>query len=130
MKKLLVLILALGSIKFSTAQQEKWKEMHDFHEVISATFHPAEENNLAPTRQYASKLVASAKAWKKSKAPAGYDQQTVAPVLDKLVYVTSSVEKAVKEKKSDSELKKLMISAHDTFHEIAEKCRKPEEKHK
>jgi soluble cytochrome b562 len=107
----------------SLAQKDNWKEMHAFHGVMSSTFHPAEEGNLKPTRTNAKELAEKAKSWKNSKVPNGYNGKVVSPILDQLVKATADIEKAVKEKKTDAELKKMITKAHEIFHEIAEKCR-------
>ena len=50
MKK--ILLLSFATLCFSFAnniqaqQKEKWKELDAFHEVMSKTFHPAEEGKL------------------------------------------------------------------------------------
>jgi hypothetical protein len=46
-----------------------------------------------------------------------------------LVESCNAVQAGVKAKKSDKELVALMTSAHDTFHEFAEKCKPGSEKH-
>jgi hypothetical protein len=122
-KTILAICLLLFTQTALFAQTEKWKEMENFHEVMSATFHPAEENNFAPLKKHAAELLDRAKKWKASTAPAGYNAKTVAPILEKLVLATDEVNKAVKAKKSDVDLKKLITKAHHVFHEIAEKCR-------
>lgn len=120
--------LALLTIHASTAaaqtgKKAQWKEMMDFHEVMSTSFHPAEEGNLAPLREKAGLLVERAEAWKKSAVPAGYKPDQTADVLKRLVKQCKVVKKAVKKGKSDAELTTLITTAHDIFHEIMEKCR-------
>ncbi|MCC6461359.1 MAG: hypothetical protein IT260_12870 [Saprospiraceae bacterium] len=106
-----------------TAKKANWKEMHDFHEVMSTTFHPAEEGNLAPLREKAGLLVERAQAWKKSAVPAGYKAELTGEILKRLVKQCKTVQKAVKKGKSDAELTASITKAHDIFHEIMEKCR-------
>jgi hypothetical protein len=109
---------------FSYAQkQADWKEMHDFHAVMSKSFHPAEENNFKPLKQHADSIVIVAKAWQASIVPVGFNGAVPKPILEKLVKQTEIVQTAVKQNKSDAELKKLITEAHDIFHEIMEKCR-------
>ena len=112
----MLLALCLLAASFGYAQKAEWKAMEDFHAVMSPTFHPAEENNLKPTRENAQKLLLVAQKWQKSKVPAGFNAVLAQPILKMVV-------RAVKAKKSDAELKKLITKAHDTFHEFAEKCR-------
>ena len=110
------------------AQKASWKEMEDFHTVMSTTFHPAEENDLGPVKTKSDELVSKAISWKKSSVPEGYDASLTKPVLKKLVTQCKELQSAVAAKKSDTELKVKITEAHDTFHEIMEKCRK-EDKH-
>lgn len=100
-----------------------WKEMSDFHEVMSTTFHPAEEGNLQPLRMKAEELYTRAKSWKASAVPAGYDAAKTKDTLKRLVKQCKVVKKAVKAKKTDAELTTEITKAHDVFHEIMEKCR-------
>lgn len=118
------IVLAAWLPAFAQAQQKaSWKEMHDFHDVISTTFHPAEEGNLAPVREKAGLLVERAEAWKKSAVPAGYNPAKTADTLKRLVKQCKAVRKAVKKGKSDAELTVAITTTHDIFHEIMEKCR-------
>lgn len=128
MKKLCVMAAALCLYIAAFSQQADWKEMHTFHSVMSKTFHPAEEGNVKPLKENATELVAKAKSWQLSKAPAGYNEKITSPILKKLVDQCNAIDAAVKAKKSDKELTKLITGAHDIFHEIMEKC-KVGEKH-
>lgn len=131
MKKIKIVVVFVFTLIFSTAlfaQKSTWKEMDDFHTVMSTTFHPAEENDLGPVKAKADELVNKAIAWKKSVVPAGYDATLTKPVLKKLVAQLKELQGAVAAKKSDADLKEKITEAHDSFHEIMEKCRK-EDKH-
>ena len=105
--------------------QEKvtWKEMYDFHDVMSLTFHSAEAGKLQPLREKADLLLEKAKAWKASAAPQGYNPAKTADTLKRLVKQCKAIKKSVKAKKSDAELTVMITAAHDIFHEIMEKCR-------
>lgn len=116
------LIIAGLTVK-AQETRANWKEMHDFHAIMSATFHPSEENNLQPLRDSIQPLVAKAKAWKKSAVPEGYNAEVTKPILKRLVSECEAIKAAVKENKSDAELKTMIAKAHDTFHEIMEKCK-------
>jgi len=124
MKRIMLAALSIMTILSVRAQKENWKEMHDFHAVMSKTFHPAEENNLQPVRDNATELLAKAKAWQSAVVPAGYDAVLIKPILQHLVADCLAIETAVKQKKPDSELKTRATKAHETFHEIMEKCKK------
>ena len=108
MKKLLVLALAAIVGLSATAQEASWKQMEDFHGVMSKTFHPAEEGNLKPLKANITDLVAKAKAWESGAVPAGYDAKVAKPILKQLVAKCTAVEAAVKAKKSDTELTTLI----------------------
>ena len=123
MKKILLTVLIIWTATSLNAQKAEWKEMHAFHNIMSATFHPAEENNLQPLKDSATVLVKRAKTWKKSIVPEGYNGSLTGPILEKLVGQCKKIQAAVVSKQQDAELKMLITSAHDTFHEIMEKCR-------
>lgn len=122
-----VLLLAAFIMSFNSfaQKQPEWKEMTDFHAVMSKTFHPSEDGNFAPVKQNASMLVAKAAAWQKATVPQGFNNDVTAPILARLVDACKALETAVKEKKSNDELKRYISNAHDVFHEIKEKCNKP-----
>lgn len=117
-------LLLLAAVTAQAQTKANWKEMHDFHGVMSKTFHPAEENNLAPLKENAGELLSLAKAWQQSVVPQGYNQQVTAPILEKLVKQFNAIQVAVNAKKSDPDLKKMITDAHDIFHELMEKCKK------
>ena len=86
-------------IAFAQAQEKKsWKEMDDFHTVMSETFHPAEEGKLGPIKKRSQEMVDKAVAWQKSTAPEGYDKKAVKGSLKKLVQGTKELNKLVKAK--------------------------------
>jgi hypothetical protein len=52
----------------STAQaNDKWAELEAYHDVMSQTFHPAEEGKLEPIRKRAGELAEKARQWLDSK---------------------------------------------------------------
>ncbi|MBL0269023.1 MAG: hypothetical protein IPP99_10265 [Chitinophagaceae bacterium] len=124
MKKIWIISLLIMAGLSLRAQKATWKEMHDFHDIMGATFHPAEENNLQPLRDSVNILLEKAKAWKNAVVPEGYNGAITQPILQQLVSECKAIKKAVAAKKSDTELKSMITKAHDTFHEIMEKCRK------
>lgn len=124
MKKIVFLAICFIATTTLYAQKAEWKEMHDFHSVMSVTFHPAEDNNLRPVKDSAAVLLAKATAWKKSAVPAGYNDSATRPILKRLVAECAAIKAAVSLNKPDSDLKVIISKAHDTFHEIMEKCRK------
>lgn len=109
-------------------EKAKWKEMDEFHSVMSATFHPAEEGNLEPIKKRSGEMLEKATAWEGSEAPAGYDKKAVKSTLKKLVKGAKEIDKMVKENAADKALTDKLSGLHDIFHEIMEKCR-PGERH-
>lgn len=128
MKKLVCLFIAVIAIVVSVNAQEKksWKEMNDFHAVMSATFHPSEEGKLDPIKTRIQEMVDKAVAWQKSTAPEGYDKKAVNTSLKKLVKGSKELHKMIKSNEADNALKEKLSGLHDVFHEIMEKCEKGE----
>ena len=119
----LSIVIALISIQFAIAGEIEWKELDTFHAVMAEAFHPAEEGNLQPVRDNASDLLTKAKAWQASPVPEGYDKELTAKNLKMLVAKCKGIKSAVKAKKSDKELTRLITEAHDVFHKIVEECK-------
>lgn len=130
MKKFLPFVLIFAAVSFSkpvqAQQKAKWAELDAFHEVMSKTFHPAEEGKLEPIRNRSAEMLEKAIAWKNSAAPEGYDKNAVKENLNKLVKGAKEINKMVKKNASDKELKEELSELHDVFHEIVEKCEKEE----
>lgn len=112
------------SSKSQAQEKAKWKEMEDFHSVMSATFHPSEEGKLDPIKKKSQEMVDKAVAWQQSTAPAGYDKNVVKPSLKRLVKGSKELNKLVKNNAADNVLKEKLSALHDVFHEIMEKCEK------
>jgi len=128
MKRFLSLLMIFAAVAIAkpvhAQQKAKWQELDAFHEVMSKTFHPAEEGKLEPIRSRSAEMVEKAIAWKNSAAPEGYDKTAVLENLKKLVKGAKEIDKMVKKNASDKELKEELSELHDVFHEIVEKCEK------
>ncbi|MBK7561593.1 MAG: hypothetical protein IPI68_08725 [Chitinophagaceae bacterium] len=126
MKKILSLALVLTALTFAQSgqaqQKAKWNEMEAFHDVMSKTFHPAEEGKMEPIKSRSSEMVEKAIAWKNSTAPAGYDKSAVQKNLKQLVKGAKKVNALVQKNASDADLKEQLTELHTVFHEITEKC--------
>ncbi len=126
-KTILLLVLAALTVTGARAQEKaKWKELDDFHAVMSATYHPSEEGKLQPIKTRSQEMLDKAIAWKKSTPPAGYDKNAVRKNLKDLVKGAGELNKMVKENAADIALKEKLAKLHDVFHEIVEKCEKEE----
>jgi hypothetical protein len=104
------------------AQKATWKELDEYHAVMAATFHPAEEGNLQPVLTRAGELAEKATVLKKSTIPTDYQKEGVKASVDLLAKESADLAKMVKDKKSEAELKKAIFALHDRFHEVMEKC--------
>ena len=129
MKKMAAFFIAsFILVGFIQGQEKKsWKEMSEFHTVMSETFHPAEEGKLDPIKKRSQEMVEKAVAWQKSTPPDGYDKEKVAASLDKLVKGAKELNQLVKAKSSNKVLTDKLSGLHEIFHEIMEKCRKEEQ---
>jgi|JI7StandDraft_1071085.scaffolds.fasta_scaffold80736_4 hypothetical protein len=131
MKKLVLFAFAMTALLFSRpmAAQEKakWAEKDAFHEVMSKTFHPAEEGKFEPIKTRIGEMIEKAVAWKKSTAPEGFNQKAVKKELGDLVKGAKKLNKLIKKNGSDDEIKNQLVALHDVFHTIVGKC--TDEKH-
>lgn len=101
---------------------EQWVALDEYHKVMSATFHPAENGDLKPLYQNAADLATKAKTLKLSAIPADYQKEGVANSIALLEKESIALAKLVAKKKSEEELKKDIFALHDRFHEIMGKC--------
>lgn len=116
-------MLLLAGAAFTTqAQQPAWKELDDYHTVMSQTFHPSEEGNLQPIKTRSGELAAKAKTLQKSTIPAAYQKEGVKKSLDLLAKESKALDKMVRKQKADAEITKSLTALHDRFHEVMEKC--------
>lgn len=121
-----ICIVVMAFVQNAQAQSaQKWKEMDAFHQVLSKTFHPAEEGNVKPAKDSASLLLERATAWQQAAIPSGFKPELTKTVLAKLVASCQELNTAVKQGKSDDDIKAKITKVHDDFHELAEKCREP-----
>lgn len=122
---LLVAVLMLAGTSFGQGEKKAvWAEMKAFHTLMAGTFHPAEENNLAPLKEKAGELYKASKTWFASEIPADFKAKETKETLEKLMIKCNDIWAAVEAKKTDAELKTMITEAHDIFHKVAGECRK------
>ena len=115
---------------FSFAQKGEWKEQTAFHNVMSKTFHPAEEGNFQPIKSKSEELVMAASNWKKAKIPNDIaDKKMVKTTLKKLYKDSKTINSKIKKGASDSDLKTDLFALHDTFHTVVGLCNAKEDEH-
>lgn len=130
MKKLILLFTAISfslTIQSANAEKNEWKELNDFHTIMSKSFHPTEEGNFKPLKENAAALAKSARTWSEAEVPDGFDKELTPKILGELVAKCDAIEKSVSANAGDDELKVQITEAHEVFHQIVEKCQKHEE---
>lgn len=123
MKKILLYLVMALPFVITAQEKSDWKEMSNFHTLMSTSFHPSEEGNLKPVKAKSDSLLMAAKLWKASRVPAGYKHKETSETLVKLVKQLSELNTAVKAGKNDAALKGMIKEAHEIFHDIVEKCK-------
>ncbi|MDI5897331.1 hypothetical protein [Flavobacterium yafengii] len=119
------LVLALIVVANSVSAQstfEKWPAIKEFHEVMSQTFHPAEEGNLAPIKARSEEMMNKAAMLLKSDIPAEFKTNAILASAERLQLKSKALHKLVTSNGSDAAILKSITDLHDTFHEIVGLC--------
>lgn len=101
---------------------DKWPAIKDFHQVMSQTFHPAEEGNLAPIKARSQEMMNKAAFLLKSDIPAAFKTNAILASAKKLQLKSRALHKLVESKAPDATILKSITDLHDTFHEIVGLC--------
>ncbi|MBN8682143.1 MAG: hypothetical protein J0L99_05810 [Chitinophagales bacterium] len=121
-KALFTALFAFMAMVGFAQQKEEWPALESFHTVMSQTFHPAEKGDLKPIMARSGEMVEKAIALKKSAIPASYNKPGVKKILSLLAKESKSLDKMVKNKKSEADLTKALTALHERFHQLVEKC--------
>ena len=119
------LVLALLVVTSSVSAQptfEKWPAIKEFHKVMSETFHPAEEGNLAPIKARSEEMMNKAALLLKSDIPESFRTNAILASAEKLQLKSRALHKLVISKAPDATILKSITDLHDTFHEIVGLC--------
>ena len=119
------LVLALIVVANSVSAQstfEKWPAIKEFHEVMSQTFHPAEEGNLVPIKERSEEMMNKAAMLLKSDIPAEFRTDAILASAERLQIKSKALHKLVMSNGSDAAIVKSITDLHDTFHEIVGLC--------
>jgi len=110
-----------------TAQStfDKWPALNVFHDVMSETFHPAEEGNLSPIKARSEEMMVKAAMLLKSAIPEEFRTNEIVVSAEKLQLKSKSLHKLVTSNGPDTEILKSITDLHDTFHEIVGLCSEP-----
>jgi superoxide dismutase/ribosomal protein L17 len=102
---------------------DDWPAIKDFHKVMSQTFHPSEEGNLAPIKSRSKEMIEKAEALKKSTIPTSFKKvQDISKTIDELIIGSKKLDKLVKAKASDKKITDSLTALHDVFHKIVGLC--------
>lgn len=119
------LVLALMVVANSVSAQstfDKWPAIKEFHEVMSQTFHPAEEGNLAPIKARSEEMMNKAAMLLKSDIPTEFRTDAILASAERLQIKSKALHKLVKSNGTDAAIVKSITDLHDTFHEIVGLC--------
>lgn len=124
LKSVLAVAVLFFVASIVTAQEKvEWKEMSDFHKVMSQTFHPVEEGNYQPIRERSAEMAEKATAWQKAAIPADFTNvKGIKKNLKKLVKNSTNLDKKIKAGCTDNEILADLIALHDIFHNIVGLC--------
>ena len=122
--KIVLVITLIFIAKTVSAQStfEKWPAIKEFHEVMSETFHPAEEGNLAPIKARSEEMMNKAAQLLKSEIPLEFKTDAILASAERLQLKSKALHKLVKSNGSNAEILKSITDLHDTFHEIVGLC--------
>ncbi len=131
-----LVILFLFSCGNTTAQQEEsqqagidaeqvandWDAAKEaYHEIMSSTFHPAEEGDLEPLKTRHAELAGAAKKWAELPMPEGMKGKGLEALLQKLQAGSEAIGTEVSGG-SDEALTASITALHDVFHDIVGLC--------
>ncbi|GAB4132499.1 MAG: hypothetical protein OHK0045_19370 [Raineya sp.] len=103
---------------------EKWKELKEFHGVMSQTFHPSEEGNLEPIKKRSGEMAQKAQVLAKSVIPKEYATAKIKNAVKRLNESSQKLDKLIGSgKASDEQIKNELSALHDIFHEIVGLCK-------
>lgn len=110
-----------------TAQStfDKWPALKEFHEVMSQTFHPAEEGNFTPIKSRSEEMMSKAAMLLKADIPQEFRTNTILASAERLQLKSKALHKLVISNGSDSAILKSITDLHYTFHEIVGLCSEP-----
>jgi hypothetical protein len=101
---------------------EKWPAIKEFHEIMSQTFHPAEEGNFAPIKARSEEMMSKAASLLKSEIPQEFKTETILASAGRLETKSAALHKLVTSGATNEVIMKSITDLHDTFHEIVGLC--------
>jgi len=122
LKTFLVLSLIFAANTISAQSTfEKWPAIKGFHEVMSQTFHPAEEGNFAPIKARSEEMMTKAALLQKD-IPKEFKTEAIIASTGRLETKSAALHKLIISGATDEVVFKSITDLHDTFHEIVGLC--------
>ena len=118
----IALVLFFANTISAQSVTEKWPAIKTFHGVMSQTFHPAEEGNLAPIKARSQEMVEKAEALLKSDIPAEFKTPAIMASAERIQIKSKALNKMILAGATDAEIVKKLTDLHETFHEIVGLC--------
>ena len=125
--KAFVILTLLFVANTVTAQStfDKWSSLKEFHEVMSQTFHPAEEGNFAPIKARSEEMMSKAAMLLKTEIPQEFRTNSILASAERLQLKSKALHKLVLSNAPDAAILKSITDLHETFHEIVGLCSEP-----
>ena len=101
---------------------DKWPAIKEFHDVMSATFHPAEDGNLAPIKARSEEMMTKAAALLTATKPVEFRTKAILDASEKLKSQSLGLNALIMANGSDAAIVKELTEMHDIFHEIVGLC--------
>lgn len=113
---------ALNDDLLRVIEKDAWTELKEFHKVMAATFHPAEEGDFKPIRERSGEMAMKAMAIQKGRIPTSYNTPEINKAITDLVMGAEKLNNAVMKNKKDKEINNQLTALHDVFHTIQGLC--------
>lgn len=118
-------LIFVANIVSAQSTFDKWPAVKELHGVMSETFHPAEEGDLAPIKTRSEEMMKKAADLLKSDIPTEFRTNAILASAERLQIQSKALNKLVKANATDATLVKSITDLHDTFHEIVGLCSEP-----
>lgn len=123
----IALITLTANSVMAQSKMQDWKELKEFHKVMSQTFHPSEEGNLEPIKSRIGEMVQKADALKASAIPAYFNNKKVKKAVAQLAKDSKKLQAKIAAGATDAEITTSLTKLHDVFHKIVGLCSETED---
>jgi hypothetical protein len=124
----LAILLLVTTFTFQMNAQSastKWSQLHEYHELLSKTFHPAENGNLNAIKNAHDYLVQRSEALDITTMPSELKSETLVAQVGILKKMTKKLSELITNKAPDVEIMRTFQNVHDVFHKIEKECAHP-----